>query len=738
MSSPTGSSSLRAVEAVPRDPRSNAILAYDTAPDGGVNADGLTFDPTIGGGIGGREPLARLLAGFAQPTVNITGDVQDGQFILDRTSLESIYGGPLDDGSHTLFLQAQDTLGTLSEVVEVAFTLDTVPPPIDFVSDTGSTQASTAVTDTDEEFFTLQGQTEPGTPVRLLQTGAATVSDAAGVFTFADLPLNPGSNLFAIAVFDLAGNRSLASTTIRRVVPDNESPIILGTCEMTPGKAHTDGHTIDATIRGTVSDKSSIIDFRVGIDAMQPGSFVNVLPNLQPDGTFRIYPAQLAAIAGKPLVDGLHTLRLQAKDEYGNKSGITRVVFTLDRRSPAATLGINSAVLSSISAVGYFSTSPMAQEAFEVGSYVLTIIDGTGAGQDVSIASSEAIGNSQVRLKFTQSLPQNQGYRLTLAPSVTDRAGNVAASQSLEFSLSKPVEITEAAPYHGEKMVSLTRDIVIQFDGQVDPATINSDTVYLIANGARLPANLRVSRTEKFVTVIAEDPLPAATEVRLVIQGTQIQGRNGLASDADGDGLPGGLAYVDFRTVPVTRIPGTAVYGFIYDSHNIVPAESLDIAIPAGDPYFDPAGTGMETMPMLREEYFPTTGTDASNPRRHPNKVSHYLDASVVYGSDPDRAYALRTLDGTGKLKTSDGDLLPLNTTEFFLTSPLPVDNQGPRDDTEMFVAGDIRASENPGLTSMQTLLVREHNRYAEQLKVAEPFLSDEQLYQAPGDTSMP
>ena len=46
------------------------------------------------------------------------------------------------------------------------------------------------------------------------------------------------------------------------------------------------------------------------------------------------------------------------------------------------------------------------------------------------------------------------------------------------------------------------------------------------------------------------------------------------------------------------------------------------------------------------------------------------------------------------------------------------------------FVAGDHRSTENPLLSSLQTLLVREHNRICDQLSCQQPGLSDERLYQ--------
>ena len=46
------------------------------------------------------------------------------------------------------------------------------------------------------------------------------------------------------------------------------------------------------------------------------------------------------------------------------------------------------------------------------------------------------------------------------------------------------------------------------------------------------------------------------------------------------------------------------------------------------------------------------------------------------------------------------------------------------------FTGGDVRARENPGLTSLHTIFVREHNRIASLLNAMQPEQSDEELYQ--------
>ncbi|MDH3717297.1 MAG: LEPR-XLL domain-containing protein, partial [Planctomycetota bacterium] len=138
------------------------------------------------------------------------------------------------------------------------------------------------------------------------------------------------------------------------------------------------------------------------------------------------------------------------------------------------------------------------------------------------------------------------------------------------------------------------------------------------------------------------------------------------------------------------------------------PAEPMDIPVPAGDPYFDPDWTGTHTIEMNRSVYDVTTGTTTA--RQQLNQITAYVDASNVYGSDQDRADFLREFVG-GKLKTSDGNLLPYN------DGSQP--NQGSQG-TNLFVAGDVRANEQVALTAMHTLFMREHNRLAAKIADAE------------------
>ncbi|KLU03080.1 Peroxinectin [Rhodopirellula islandica] len=156
--------------------------------------------------------------------------------------------------------------------------------------------------------------------------------------------------------------------------------------------------------------------------------------------------------------------------------------------------------------------------------------------------------------------------------------------------------------------------------------------------------------------------------------------------------------------------------------------ESFDIEVPIGDEYFDPFGTGTETISLTRSTYDSETGVDSA--REQINVITTWIDGSVIYGSDDATATALRTLSG-GLLKTSEGDLLPFNNAETFPDGTLTMDNDaGIVPDDELFAAGDVRANENIELTAIQTLFVREHNRLAEEIAAADATLSDEEIYQ--------
>jgi hypothetical protein len=129
----------------------------------------------------------------------------------------------------------------------------------------------------------------------------------------------------------------------------------------------------------------------------------------------------------------------------------------------------------------------------------------------------------------------------------------------------------------------------------------------------------------------------------------------------------------------------------------------INIPILPGDPNLPDGGM----IKMTRAVIDPATGTDASHPATAVNAITGWLDGSMVYGSDQATGDSLRLSDG--HMKTSDGNNLPIV--------------------NGMFAAGDVRAAENPALTSLQTLFVREHNHQVDILASKHPDWTGDHLY---------
>ena len=123
----------------------------------------------------------------------------------------------------------------------------------------------------------------------------------------------------------------------------------------------------------------------------------------------------------------------------------------------------------------------------------------------------------------------------------------------------------------------------------------------------------------------------------------------------------------------------------------------INIVIPAGDPVF-PAGT---TIAMTRDTRSPVTNTII-------NTVAGYLDLSQLYGSTQAIANSLTNPDGT-LTSTQNGRYLPIV--------------------NDTFITGDPRVMENPELTAVTTLFMREHNSWVATLKSQHPGWSGTQLY---------
>ncbi len=175
----------------------------------------------------------------------------------------------------------------------------------------------------------------------------------------------------------------------------------------------------------------------------------------------------------------------------------------------------------------------------------------------------------------------------------------------------------------------------------------------------------------------------------------------------------------------------TWVFGQFVD-HDIIlsknSSEQLEnIVVPSDDEHFTPGAIIRMSRSAAAE------GTGITSPRQHINNITAFLDLSNVYGSDEYRANWLRSFED-GKLKVGAGNMLPWNTLDGNFNGNIDPNAPQMADDTrsliKMYVAGDIRANENPLLIAYHTLFVREHNRLCDIEKDKHPGWNDERVYQ--------
>ena len=173
----------------------------------------------------------------------------------------------------------------------------------------------------------------------------------------------------------------------------------------------------------------------------------------------------------------------------------------------------------------------------------------------------------------------------------------------------------------------------------------------------------------------------------------------------------------DFAPVGVATLPGEDISFF-------VPTDGTESELPLGT-----------IIPQLRSRF----ELDDQLVAQQINQITSYVDASNVFGSDEGRAEHLRagfggfllTSDATTNLADGSGSFLPFNFQvdgEFLPNASPPTTGTGvPITPGDLFVAGDVRSNEQPGLTTLHTLFMREHNYQARRL-AAELRLNADQL----------
>uniref|UniRef100_A0A3Q3BFB5 Eosinophil peroxidase n=1 Tax=Kryptolebias marmoratus TaxID=37003 RepID=A0A3Q3BFB5_KRYMA len=163
-------------------------------------------------------------------------------------------------------------------------------------------------------------------------------------------------------------------------------------------------------------------------------------------------------------------------------------------------------------------------------------------------------------------------------------------------------------------------------------------------------------------------------------------------------------------------------------------------------PLSDPRNGVQSCMPFFRSAPSCGAGVPPHRHREQLNAITSFVDASMVYGSSPSLASALRNHSsplGSMALNSQhhDGELAympflprlqahldpcgPRNA-----TSPGASNRSVDRENTTSCFHADSRANEHLGLIALHTLFLREHNRLVRELQLLNPHWSPDTLYQ--------
>ncbi|CAK1579404.1 unnamed protein product [Parnassius mnemosyne] len=148
------------------------------------------------------------------------------------------------------------------------------------------------------------------------------------------------------------------------------------------------------------------------------------------------------------------------------------------------------------------------------------------------------------------------------------------------------------------------------------------------------------------------------------------------------------------------------------------------IIIPEND--FVNKADGRECMEFVRTVSTKDIDCTSSKSPSFPiNEVTSYLDLSLTYGNSKKQADSLREGRG-GRLKVikRNGGTWPPQA-----ANVLQICSGATTADEPCYVAGDARVNQNPQLTVLQVILLKEHNRIADALSDINKHWDDEKIY---------
>uniref|UniRef100_UPI0039C6F2A7 Ig-like domain-containing protein n=1 Tax=Nostoc sp. CCY 9925 TaxID=3103865 RepID=UPI0039C6F2A7 len=515
-------------------------LKLSTASDSGFNnSDRLTNDATP------------IIVGTAEVGASVelfNNGQQIGQTTVSADGTWQITTSSLTDGIHSLSAAVTDIAGnTNTSVTSLDITVDTVFPqltldkPFDQTPLRQGDKITGRINGTGSSVISLSYRFNNQSEIPIVYNSAEAFDQELDL-----TGLGNGVHVLTIVAIDAAGN--LLTTQYNVTVQlDEAAPVITAalTNDTAPSSTtNSDRITFDPAITGNVVDTSRVVEFRAGFDNTPIANFVDVLRQLNSDGTFSFDRSQLAAIYGSSIPDGVHTLHLLAQDEFGNLTEVYNFTFTLDTTTPAPNNldlpASNDSGTSSTDNITKYPSSGITGNA-EAGATVQLV--NSNGGQILGQATADANGAWQIT---TNNLADDT---YNVSAIATDIAGNLSSISAITITidstaptlaLTTPVDTTPLK--QGARLVGSTSGtgssisaLSYSFDNQAAiPLFFNPDGSFDqqldftgIANGDRvltitttdIAGNITIQQYNLTVNLDYEAPIITANLIRDTAQG---------------------------------------------------------------------------------------------------------------------------------------------------------------------------------------------------------------------------
>jgi RHS repeat-associated protein len=143
--------------------------------------------------------------------------------------------------------------------------------------------------------------------------------------------------------------------------------------------------------------------------------------------------------------------------------------------------------------------------------------------------------------------------------------------------------VRSTSPAAGADDVAVTRETVIYFTQPLASSTVlTTESFYAEFGGQRILARAELSSDRRKASLFYLEPLPGGSRVRVVFRSDGVLDAYGRGVDGDGDGVSGGVFQMDFSTLSLTTVEGTAVMGRVFASELVAggaPGESVNVPL---------------------------------------------------------------------------------------------------------------------------------------------------------------